>query len=116
MTLTGRGAESWRILEKGDFAGWFEGGTAAALPFLGRDAVVKRNLYVWKAPADPDEVAVGEIVCDRFGEKKRFEHLSLHMDDMLNLFGVDVYRQVASLSPEDEPIPLTLHIGLDEHG
>jgi hypothetical protein len=75
--------------------------------------VVKRNLYVWKTP-EPDEVSVGEIVRDRFGETKRFEHLSLHVDDMLNLFGVDVYRQVASLQPEDEPIPLTMQIGAGE--
>jgi hypothetical protein len=86
---------------------------AAALPFFGRNAVVKRNLYVWKAPAEPDEVSVGEIVRDRFGEAKRFEHLSLHVDDMLSLFGVDVYRQVASLQPDDEPIPLTLQIGAE---
>jgi hypothetical protein len=68
---------------------------------------------VWKAP-EPDEVAVGEIVFDRFGEKNRFEHLSLHVDDMLNLFGVDIYRRVASLTPDDEPIPLTLQIGEDD--
>ena len=63
---------------------------------LGRDGVVEKQLYVWKSPEVDDEVVIGEIVRDRFGEEQRCEHLSLHMDSMLDLFGAHVYRRIAA--------------------
>lgn len=76
-----------------------------------------KHLYLWKSPANAaDEVSVGEILYNRLGEPNRYEHLVLHVDSMLELFDVDVYRQVAALTPEDDPIPLTLSIQAGESG
>jgi hypothetical protein len=75
--------------------------------------MVSKHLYIWKSSTTPDEVAIGEIALDRFGEPQRHEHLSLHVDAMLDLFGADVYHRVADMTPDDEPIPLTLSLDID---
>ncbi|MBW3599693.1 MAG: hypothetical protein KY475_20785 [Planctomycetes bacterium] len=72
------------------------------------------KLYIWKSGAATDEVSVGRIVRDPFGEQQRDELLSLHLDTMLDLFGAEVYCRLAAMTPDDEPAPLTMSIGVEE--
>lgn len=77
--------------------------------------MASKNLWLWKSPETAaDEVSLGEIVHDRFGSQTRHEYLVLHVDTMLALFDVNVYREVAALTPEDDPIPIRLSIGAGE--